>query len=168
MSKQCVDCEHYNIEATKGGRGNCLCEATGKFKLAHQDAEKCSAFKENIARGSFTKDILIEESRKFELHKGLVDSGTTKYCSDGMHLNTSEKKGEGCYQCDKTGKKVFGNQKWCLDFESSARSSSEKIRIYDEGKEAQKKAENSSKGSSGIVAAIMVLLLIICKLFKLI
>lgn len=168
MSKQCVDCMHYNIEASKGGKGNCLCEATGKFKLAHQDAENCPMFEDDIARSSLTKDILIEESKKFELHKGEVDSGTVKYCSDCTYLNTSQKKGEGCYQCDKTGKKVFGNQEWCTDFETAyARSSSEKNKIYDDGKEAQKKAE-SSGGSSGLLAALMVLLLIICKIFGLI
>ena len=84
-----------------------------------------------------------------------------KICSGcGCVLQCDNKKGEGCYMCTKRNQEMYADTPECYMFEPGTRGQVESEKLYDEAKEAKKKAENSKTGEIGGLLVIAILLLI--------
>ena len=83
-----------------------------------------------------------------------------KDCSDCANLNPKDNKGDGLYKCKITKKYVYGCDHGCDKFKHSWRSSDDKKKFYNLGKDAKNKSGQLNISPSGYFMIFIVLLIV--------
>ena len=87
-----------------------------------------------------------------------------KWCADCKYLKVDDK-GNGKYMCTKIKKEVMANMEGCENYEFSYRKKTDREKYFDLAKNRSEAYKGASPGTLLLVAALLGLLLIICKIF---
>lgn len=88
------------------------------------------------------------------------------FCSDCKNLDTEKKKCDGIYKCSVVKKYIPANKDACEKFEKSyARNGFEKEKLYEMGKKASNKPDDTPIGFYIIALIAALLILLFTKVF---
>ena len=88
-----------------------------------------------------------------------------RYCADCTYLKVDDK-GNGKYKCTKIGKDVLANLEACDKFEMAyARKRYERDKYYDLAKDRKEEYKGLEPGSLLLIAILLGVVLLICKIF---
>ena len=154
----CAYCLHLKAEQKR--EGQYYCEVIGNYILANKTNKDmgCGSF-EDSPRNTKESMVIYEDSETRDKHEDGVISG--RYCSDCIFFNDEDKKQDGCYMCTKRNEAMYADTPECYMFEPGTRGQIESEKLFDEAKEAKKKAElsNTGKDLGGLIVLAIILII---------